>query len=175
MQHEEAHMHLQVYARIAAGTVIATLLLRLAAADELPLAMRLAEPIRVDAVVLKVIDGDTLGVDVPAWAGTPFHEWSVRIAEIDTPEKARPPAKCRSEVALGQAASAFAKTLLKAGDRVVLVYTGHDKYFRLDGRVILPDGRDFAATMIAAGCAAPYDGGKKRSWCQRGLQPCQTP
>ena len=93
------------------------------------------------ATVVKVVDGDSVIVDVPAWAETPFHRMSIRVVGIDTPEKRRPPAKCAAEVRLGLAASAYARTLA------------------------LPDGRDWGALMIAGGYARPYDGGRKSSWC----------
>lgn len=117
------------------------------------------------ATLVRVVDGDSAIVNVPAWAGTPFATMSVRISGIDTPESRKPPAKCAAEVDLGKAASAFAKTLVKPGDAVTLTYRGRDKYSRVDGAITLPDGRDWATVMLKSGHAKPYGGGTKESWC----------
>jgi endonuclease YncB( thermonuclease family) len=117
------------------------------------------------ASVVRVVDGDTLVVRVPSWRRTPFEQMAVRISAIDTPESQMPPGKCALEVTRGHAASAFAKTLAAPGDKVTLIYHGPDKYFRIDADVRLKDGRDWAAVMIGAGLARPYDGGTKSSWC----------
>lgn len=118
------------------------------------------------ATVTKVVDGDTVAVEVPAWASTPFHAMKVRVYGIDTPETHMPPGKCVAETKLGASAAAYAHTLLKPGDKVTLGYTGLDKYGdRVDGHVFLADGRDLGQLMINNGSAAAYNGGTKRSWC----------
>ena len=118
------------------------------------------------AVVLNVTDGDTIKVRVPAWSATPFETISLRVIGIDTPESRRPPARCQAEVAKGIAAKAFARDHLKLGTAVSFTFQGFDKYGgRILSRLDLPDGRDFALTMIAAGHARAYDGRKKESWC----------
>lgn len=116
-------------------------------------------------VVHHVIDGDTVKVTFPDWANSPFENLSVRVQGIDSPEHRKPPAKCKKEVALGKDAIVFAKTLLKPGDKVAINYAGLDKYFRIDGGIVMPNGKDFAKAMIDANKARPYGGGKKSSWC----------
>lgn len=127
------------------------------------------------ATVVRVVDGDTVLVEVPAWAATPFHRMSVRVVGIDTPERRRPPAKCAAEVKLGLAASAFAHTLVEPGAAVTIGYVGLDKYGgRIDATLTLPDGRDWGATMIAQGLARPYglNGNlHKSSWCKASPAP----
>ena len=115
--------------------------------------------------VVRVVDGDSVIVAVAAWANTPFDPISVRLDGIDTPESRKPPAKCKVEVALGKAASAYANLLLKPGDAVTLVYRRLDKYARVDGDLIMPDGRSFGSVMLASGKAFPYAGGTKRRYC----------
>jgi len=127
------------------------------------------------ATVVRVVDGDSVIVSVPAWAATPFGTMSVRISGIDTPESRKPPAKCKAEVALGKTASAYAKTLVQPGAPVMLTLKGWDKYFRLDGALTLPDGRDWGSVMLAGGYAAPYDGGAKTSWCRKVPAPPVRP
>lgn len=123
--------------------------------------------VAIVAIVLGVTDGDTVRVRVPDWAGTPFGTISVRVLGINAPESSRALAKCDKELALGQEAKAYAKTLLPPNSRIAFVYRGPDKYGgRVLGTLQLPDGRDFGAIMVGAGLAVPYDGKKKGSFCQ---------
>jgi len=124
------------------------------------------------AKVVKVIDGDTIKVVVAGWPA-PYNPDDVRIDGIDTPEKRMPPAKSACEVKLGEAASAYAKTVIRVGSTVVVHYdtTKHDKYGRLLGTVTLEDGRDYGKLMVAGGYAKAYDGGTKAIWCPVHLAP----
>lgn len=124
-----------------------------------------AEPARYTGTVASVTDGDSLKVRVPAFAATPWAVVAVRVAGIDTPEVRQPPAKCAAEVVRGKAASAYAKTLLHVGDPVVIVFKSLDKYNRLDGDLLLSDGRSYGTLMLASGLAVPYSGGTKSSFC----------
>lgn len=82
--------------------------------------------------------------------GVVLEHQSVRLLGCNAPELATP---------AGKAALAFIETLVNVGDAVTLVSHSWDKYGgRIDGVVTLPDGRDLAAAMIAAGQAAPWDG-----------------
>jgi endonuclease YncB( thermonuclease family) len=117
------------------------------------------------ATVVRVDDGDTVVVSVPAWANTPFGQMPIRISGIDTPESSRAHAKCAHEITLGKAATIYAKTLAKPGDPVTLTYHGLDKYARIDGALTLKDGRDWAGIMLKQGFAAVYNGKTKQSWC----------
>lgn len=125
-----------------------------------------AETIAYQAKVLKVIDGDTIKVEVAGWPA-PFNPINVRIDGIDTPEKKMPPAKSMCEVALGHAATGYALKTVRVGSMVTVNYdtTKHDKYGRLLGTMKLEDGRDYGSIMIAGGFARPYDGGTKSVWC----------
>jgi len=118
------------------------------------------------ATVVRVADGDTITVDIPAWQDTPFRRMGLRVAGIDTPESARRYAQCDFEVQRGLAATAYARTLAQPGDTVTFVFLNHDKYGgRIDVNVRLADGRDWGQTLINNGYALPYDGGTKPSWC----------
>jgi endonuclease YncB( thermonuclease family) len=129
----------------------------------------LAAAIVYQATVVKVIDGDTLKVHVAGFPA-PFDPINVRIVGLDTPEHRMPPAKAQCEVALGVKAAEFAQQLVTPGQTVSVTYTlgVNDKYGRLLGSVTLPDGRDWAATMIKAGEGRSYglDGHlTKAGWC----------
>lgn len=118
------------------------------------------------ATVINVTDGDTVKVRVEDCRPEVLCEQAVRALGIDTPESHMPPAKCPAEKAKGLAAALYARGLLKPGQRVRVQFVKWDKYGgRFDGSIELPDGRDFALTMIASGRARAYDGGKKGSWC----------
>ena len=120
----------------------------------------------LEAVVKRVIDGDTISVTVPAWKGTPVENISIRVYGIDTPEKSSRFAKCEKEENLGIKATEFARTLAKKGDKIKFVYRNPDKYFRIDADVYTPNGKNWADLMISKGYAYPYDGKTKRDWCR---------
>lgn len=97
--------------------------------------------------VIKVIDGDTIKVDVDGKIET------VRLVGIDTPETVDPrrPVEC-----MGMAASNFAKALLE--DRLVRLETDstqgdRDRYGRLLRFVFLQDGTDVGKLLLLGGYA----------------------
>lgn len=132
------------------------------------LAAALAAAITYQGTVLKVIDGDTIKVHV---AGFPafVDPIDVRIYGLDTPEHVMPPAKAACEVALGLKAKAYAVQLVAPGKVVAIHWAGRrEKYGRLLAAVTLPDGRDWAATLIAAKLGRAYGLAgdlHKASWC----------
>ena len=67
----------------------------------------------------------------------------MRLAGIDAPEKGQ---------AYGQRAKLFAASLA-FGQTVTVRTTGHDRYARLLGEVILPDGRSLNQELVRAGFA----------------------
>lgn len=115
--------------------------------------------------IVSVTDGDTVRVRIPAWRRTPFTVIGVRVRGIDTPESLVQFAKCAGEIELGKAATAYARSFARPGDRVRLYVSSVDKFFRVDAGVKLRDGRDWSALMIDGGYAVPYSGGRKHNWC----------
>ncbi|WP_135078608.1 thermonuclease family protein [Terasakiella sp. SH-1] len=118
----------------------------------------------VPARVLYVIDGDTFKARINV--DGQFHQTSVRVAHIDTPET-KIGVQCPAERLAGKKATRFAKGILKKKMQVTLqdikpgFYPG-----RIIAAVKLPDQRDFGQLMLNAGYAVPYEGGKKRKvWC----------
>ena len=115
----------------------------------------------VPALVLRVIDGDTIAVRARIWIGQSV-ETRVRIVGVDTPELR---GKCALEIELAAAAREFVVEAL--GDQPV---TLHDvRYDKFGGRVLArvesSTGKDIARLLIAAGLGRPYDGGKRAPWC----------
>jgi endonuclease YncB( thermonuclease family) len=100
---------------------------------------------------LYIIDGDTFAIG----------KERIRIAGMDAPET-HPP-RCMREAQLGLAATAKLEQLLEGGT-VTMGPATRDKYGR-ELRQVSVDGVDVAQTMIAAGLASSYGGGKRQGWC----------
>jgi endonuclease YncB( thermonuclease family) len=104
----------------------------------------------VHAVIVRVIDGDT----VLARLDLGWHTWRddehVRLSGIDAPE--------RTDLAGWIEAKSFVERLLPAGTEVLLVAEKLEKYGRTLGRILLRDGRDVGAELVTAGLAKPYAG-----------------
>jgi micrococcal nuclease len=106
----------------------------------------------VHAVVVRIIDGDTVVLDLDLG----WHTWRkgehVRLAGVDAPE--------RTDRARWAEARQFIERLLPPGTEVLLVSEELEKYGRTLGRILLRDGRDVGAELVKAGLAIPYAGGK---------------
>ena len=87
--------------------------------------------------VVGVTDGDTISVLRQGRAAT------VRLVGIDAPEKGQ---------AYGQRAKQFAASLA-FGETVTVRVSGHDRYGRLLGEVILSDGRSLNQELVRDGYA----------------------
>lgn len=117
-----------------------------------------------DAVITRVIDGDTVGIQA-TWLPLPLKpELSIRVFGVDTPEKGFR-AQCPSEAARGEAATAFTKAQINAATKRQIVLMGWDKY---GGRVlgdVLLNGQSLRGMLLANGFAREYYGDAKQSWC----------
>jgi micrococcal nuclease len=117
-----------------------------------------------DAVLTRVVDGDTVAFQAN-WLPDPLKkELSVRVFGVDTPEKGHR-AKCPSEDARGQAATAFTKAQINAAQKRQIILMDWDKY---GGRVlgdVLLDGKSLRQMLITNGFAREYYGEAKTSWC----------
>lgn len=135
----------------------------------LALAAAPAKSAAYEARVVRVIDGDTLDLvarlPVAGWTGMVVEvPERVRLAGIDAPETRRP--ACAAEARAGAAATAALTALAPPGSTVLLtaVKPRRDRWGRLVAQIRAPAG-DLAATLLAAGHARRYDGGRRRSWC----------
>lgn len=117
-----------------------------------------------DAVLTRVIDGDTIAFQAN-WLPDPLKkELSIRVFGVDTPEKGHR-ASCPSEDQRGQAATAFTKTQINAAQKRQVILMSWDKYGgRVLGDVVL-DGKSLRQMLIANGFAREYYGEAKTSWC----------
>jgi micrococcal nuclease len=112
----------------------------------------------------RVIDGDTVDVDIDLGFGIVMKSQRVRIAGIDTPESRT---RDLIEKQFGLASKKRAEELLPVGEKFVLltqldrkgdVATG--KFGRILGDFQIGDST-FATIMLEEGQAAPYEGGSK--------------
>ena len=113
--------------------------------------------------VTRVVDGDTVDVDIDLGFGVWLKDERVRIMGIDTPESRT---SDKVEKKFGLAAKARLKSLL--GKQAILKTqvdkSGEDmkgKFGRILGDFVSEDGRMVTEVMIAEGHCVPYFGGSK--------------
>jgi len=110
------------------------------------------------AVVMRIIDGDTLRVRLPGGK----RARTVRLRDVDAPELK---GRCPTEIALAHRAKAELERLAPVGSTVTLSATKSDKYEnRIDAKVHGPSG-DVSTSLLAAGLVRPYKGGTRGGWC----------
>jgi micrococcal nuclease len=115
------------------------------------------------ATILKIVDGDTVDVDIDLGFGIWIRNERVRIAGIDTPESRT---RDKEEKKFGLLAKARLKELLKTDDVILQTQidkSGEDakgKFGRILGDFIL-DNTTAGATLIAEGHAVAYNGESK--------------
>lgn len=128
------------------------------------LAQKQPQGVTYDAVITRVVDGDTVGIEAKFLPAPLKPELSIRVYGVDTPEKGHR-AQCPSEAARGAAATEFTKKAITASTKRQIVLIGWDKY---GGRVlgdILLDGQSLRQMLITNGFAREYYGEAKTSWC----------
>lgn len=115
------------------------------------------------AVVVRVLDGDTVEVDVFLWPGL-AQRIKLRLAGVNTPEKrGRGVSLCEKVAA--KRATEFTRRFLK---RALQVIVSGVKLGKFAGRVlgkISVNGKDLGDALMAAGLARPYSGGRRKAWC----------
>lgn len=116
-----------------------------------------------DVKVLKVVDGDTVDVDINLGFGIVLTDERVRVMGIDTPESRT---SDKVEDLFGEAAKARVKELMKDGGKLITTEdkSGEDmkgKFGRVLGDFRLPSGKTLTETLIEEGHAVAYFGGSK--------------
>ena len=116
-----------------------------------------------DVTVIKVVDGDTIDVDIDLGFGVTLRDERVRIMGIDTPESRT---RDRVEDLFGEAAKARLKELMKDGGKLITTEDrkGEDmkgKFGRILGDFRVADGRKVTDILIEEGHAVAYFGGSK--------------
>jgi len=118
------------------------------------------------AKVVRVIDGDTIDIDIPMGFGITKTKQRCRSHGIDTPESRintkRQPERIR-EKAMGLESKARMKVLCGKEVYIESLDGGKlDKYGRLLINLYTLDGINISATLINEGLAIKYDGGRKK-------------
>jgi len=119
-----------------------------------------------DVTVIKVVDGDTVDVDIDLGFGVCLKDERVRIMGIDTPESRT---SDRVEDLFGEAAKARLKELMKHGGKLVTTEDKHGEDMKGKFGRILGDFKvDYngemkkvTEIMEAEGHCVPYFGGSK--------------
>jgi len=117
---------------------------------------------KYDVTVIKIVDGDTVDVDIDLGFGVCLKDERVRIMGIDTPESRT---SDRVEDLFGEAAKARLKELMKHGGKLITTEDrkGEDmkgKFGRILGDFEI-DGKRVTDIMIEEGHAVAYFGGSK--------------
>jgi micrococcal nuclease len=114
-----------------------------------------------EGTVVRVVDGDTIDVDIDLGFGIVLKKKRLRFLGIDTPEKRT---RNLAEKALGLKATARVQDL--CGEKVRFVSEELDKYGRVLATPFAVDengvtGVNICETLIEEGLAVPYFGGTK--------------
>lgn len=113
------------------------------------------------AKILSVVDGDTVDVDLDLGFKTMLHKERVRIAGIDTPESRTTD---KVEKKFGLASKERLKELLgKEAVVKTMKPDSKEKFGRILGDFVLPDGRMVSQVLIEEGYAVPYSGDAKEN------------
>lgn len=109
------------------------------------------------ATIVRVVDGDTIVVNLPCDIDVLCSNVPVRIEHIDTPELR---GKCDNEKALAKQAKTLVTEMLPKGTTITIAHPKRDKFYRL-----LADVPRVSKALIDNGLARPYEGGHKDVWC----------
>jgi len=109
--------------------------------------------------IVRVIDGDSIVVDIDLGFGLWIHGESIRLFGVDCPE-------CRSrdpeEKAAGLAAKDFVEGLLHDGGTYTLTTKEKGKFGRYLGVIMLSDKTSVNAALVSEHLAVPYHGQNKQ-------------
>ena len=134
-----------------------------------------------EAIVVKVIDGDTLEVKIKLWDDLEKTA-RLRIRGIDAPELR---GKCRQEKILAKRARDHLRAFLgiqkarkkkkKQQAKVFLHNVQPGKYHREIADVFTAQGQNVADELVRAKLARRYLSGKRASWCPQPKAPPPPP
>ena len=109
--------------------------------------------------IVRVIDGDSILVDIDLGFGLWIHGESIRLFGVDCPE-------CRSrdkdEKAAGLAAKNFVEETLHVGGTYKLTTKEKSKFGRYLGVIMLSDKTSVNAALVTEHLAVPYHGQNKQ-------------
>ena len=112
-----------------------------------------------ECTIRRVVDGDTIDVDVDLGFGTWRCSERIRLYGVDTPECRTRDAK---EKAAGLLAKKFVEEALHVGGSYKLQTKEKGKFGRYLGVIILNDKTSINATLVSEHLAVPYHGQSKQ-------------
>ncbi len=115
-----------------------------------------AEPFVYNAILDRVVDGDTVDVTLDLGFDVKLHKQRCRLAGIDTPESRT---RDLAEKKLGLAAKKRLEELCVNNFKIKSL--GKGKYGRILAIPYTEDGQDICKILIEEGHAVEYHGGKK--------------
>jgi micrococcal nuclease len=116
------------------------------------------KPYYYNCTLDRVIDGDTIDVNIDLGFDVILSKQRVRLAGIDTPESRT---RNLAEKALGLKAKDRLKEL--CGDKLQLLSLGSGKYGRILGIPHTEEGKDICELLKKEGHAVEYWGGTKKA------------
>jgi endonuclease YncB( thermonuclease family) len=116
--------------------------------------------------VVKVVDGDTIKLDVMIWPHS-TQQVNLRLSGVNTPEKrGKNISQCEKDAA--QKATNFTQQWLKGVDIITVYDVELGKYAGRALGKIRKGGVDLGEALLKSGNARPYSGGKRKPWCTEG-------
>ena len=117
--------------------------------------------------VLRIIDGDTLDVDVDLGFSVALKKQRIRMYDIDTPESRT---RDKEEKVRGLLSKEFLKTFCPVGSDIRLISHGKGKYGRILGEIFTIYGEvSVNQHMCDEGYAVQYSGGSKEELKEKHL------
>ena len=111
-----------------------------------------------EAVILEVLDGDTVDVDIDLGFDIWIRNQRVRLNGIDTPESRT---RDLEEKRFGLLAEARLRQLLPTGSKKVLRSYGRGKFGRILGDFMISDNKSAVDLLIEEYHGLPYTGGNR--------------
>ena len=116
--------------------------------------------------IVRVVDGDTVDVDIDLGFNHWLHNERIRLYGIDTPE-------CRTrdaeEKKYGLMAKKFVEQCLHKGGTSILTTREKDKFGRYLGVIMLGGRTSINAALVSEHLAVPYSGQNKEDIAQQHL------
>ena len=117
------------------------------------------------ALVKKIVDGDTFIANIVLKDGVEVRSVSVRLRNVDTPELH---GNCDYEIERAKFAKQRLGELIPEGSIIEIKNITNDKYQgRIDANVFDSQNRDVGSILVREKVGRAYSGGKRKSWCNK--------
>jgi len=113
--------------------------------------------------ITDIVDGDTVKANIDLGWDIWKKNQTIRLDEIDSPEIH---SENLLEAKAGSAVKTYVEKLFPIGTKTILKSNSLDKYGRVLGGILLPDGTDLSDVLLAKKVVKPYSGEKKQLWTE---------